>query len=1029
MTPAGPPVDPQALAQAVVSPRWSALVRAGLDLPAMARWDPALLRESRVLVPVDVQALYVPADSDERCAELPFALTEPDGQPARPAPAPFAAGGPRALGVHLHWAMPDALLDGTLTAKPDGASNRLGLPALPDRWVVLRVAVPSGADAVAVTGWVLCADTGTVVPLADWRGEEALPAAARHTVSAAELTGTCGGSPQWASVYNAVLDRFAFHDDLADLATLAPNGVVGDQAGYLVAGWWSHAELDPLDAARTSASLHESLESRNWHLVTDEEGGYLGEVRRAVDGIRRESLGLRTGDRFGHAAQQAAARRLRGAGASAAAASAGAVEQPDPTDSAARIQATVRPQAGYVATVSPFAELAQSVVATEPRFPRSTLLHGSVHGVPVTGPVPETLERRPAAADVGVVLGHQHDDMVAAAVAGGLGVTDPDAGRSAERLLAGLTGHLLDRLATPDGLVDIEEHEHAAAFTAFSGGTDGTNRVRMGDAAAPLIAGSAGRSAASRAATGAAQRLRPTVSWAGRNRLELLEDDGVALRREVLGWATPTAGPAGAGGATGPAPATSSGAPASEVRELAKPAPRYHVPAPPLVGVRGGGRSLRHRGDGRFSPDGLLRVRWPAQILHAPQLGDLAGVLPTLGTGALPDEVVALAREAVLTNPYLATWLGGVLGAARSDGASDQVTARLVAEHGLRYGADGVYDGRTAFLAERAGGMAAISGSLTSMVIADQVRRFSVYAGVDPDPVAVTLWSQPWVPLWLDWEAELTETGPLPAWSLGQVDLEPPEPTTRGRVIAHTGRSVLTTGVATTMAAAITGYLEAEDARDTSGTGEIDEAAEQVLAGLGDELATLDVMSAALDGWREQLLGLPYRDGLLYQDANGTRPSPVDVPELVTRGELRLRRARLVDAFGRTLDLPNAAAPALPSREEVPADSGTSPGPGLRIRPRLTVPARWMFRLVDPAVPATGIADAAQARIDQVDPDQAVNPVAGFLLPDHIDEALEAFDAAGTPLGQLVHEPFGGGVMWEPAPGGRCPPTPGHLPD
>jgi hypothetical protein len=293
--------------------------------------------------------------------------------------------------------------------------------------------------------------------------------------------------------------------------------------------------------------------------------------------------------------------------------------------------------------------------------------------------------------------------------------------------------------------------------------------------------------------------------------------------------------------------------------------------------------------------------------------------------------------------------------------------------------------------------------------------------------VAVTLWSQPWVPLWLEWEAELTETGPLPAWSLGQIDLEPPEAATRGRVITHTGRSVLTTGVATTMAAAITGYLDAEDARDAAGTGETDEATEQVLARLRDELTTLDVMSAALDGWREQLLGLPYRDGLLYQDANGTRPAPVDVPELVTLGELRLRRARLVDAFGRILDLPDAVAPALPSRDEVPADPGTGLASALRIRPRLTVPARWMFRLVDPAVPAIGVADAAQARIDQVDPDQAVNPVAGFLLPDHIDEALEVFDAAGTPLGQLMHEPFGGGVTWEPAPGRPLPADAGPL--
>jgi hypothetical protein len=58
-----------------------------------------------------------------------------------------------------------------------------------------------------------------------------------------------------------------------------------------------------------------------------------------------------------------------------------------------------------------------------------------------------------------------------------------------------------------------------------------------------------------------------------------------------------------------------------------------------------------------------------------------------------------------------------------------------------------------------------------------------------------------------------------------------------------------------------------------------------------------------------------------------------------------------------------------------------------------------------------------------------VNPVAGFLLPDHIDEALEMFDAAGTPLGQLFHEAVGGGVAWEIAPGRPGPPDAGPLYD
>jgi hypothetical protein len=805
-----------------------------------------------------------------------------------------------------------------------------------------------------------------------------VPAAERRTVAPAELTGSVGGSAQWASTYDAVRDRFAFHDPLDDLAEAAPSGVAGDQVGYLVTGWWSHAELDPLDAARTDASLHDHLDRMGWYLHEDLEGGHRLVALGAVESIRRATLELRTADRYSPPEGEEAE---TGPGDAAA---------PDP---AASIRRAIEPTTRYEAHETPFADVAKRVVASEPLFPRSTLLHGCVHGVPVGGEADPGLELRPAADALGVVLGDHDDDVVASVAADGFGVTDPDQRRAAERLVSGFSGQILDRLATPDGLVDIEEHEHGAAFTGLPGGTSGTDRVKTGDAAAPLIAGAAGRSQLSREEQAAMEPLQPRITWAGKTRFELVEDDGVSLRRQVLEW-------------TAQRPARE---PSSEVREISRPAPRFHVPSPPIVAVRGAKRSLRHRGDGRFSPDGRLRVRWPSQVLRAPALVDLAAVLPSLGTAAVPDEALALAREAVLANPYLSQWLSGIA-AQRSGVDAEAMGSRFAAESVVRYGRQAAYDGRSTFLA---GELEA--STLASMLVADQVLRHSLYEGVEPDPVAVTTWAQPWIPLWLEWEAEVTEADPLEQWTLGPIDLEPPETTTSGRVIRHRGRSILTTGVATTMTAAITAWLQAEDARDASPAGgEVEESVEQALATLRDRLDTLDVVSAALDGLREQLLGLPYLDGM------ATRPEPgEDPPELLARGEMRLIRARLVDAFGRVVDLPDAATPALPARNEI-----AGAAPALRVRPRLTVPARWLFRLVDPAAPA---ADAAEARVDQVDPAQAVNPVAGFLLPDHIDEALEVFDAAGGPLGQLMHEPFGGGVVWEPSPGRPVPADAGPL--
>lgn len=981
------PVDPGQLKAAMADPRWSALVRVDATIQDLQLWDPALLRESRVLVPVDVQALYVPADDSEAYVRLPFGLTEPDGQPAAAMPQPFGPGKPREPGVHLHWAMPDALLRGTLARQPDGATNRLGLPALPDRWLVLRLYVPAGATQAETVGWVLLADRGTVVPLDRWHGEGQPPAAARHTVASAELTGSVGGSTQWASTYDAVADRFSFHDPLNFVTSGSDLSLEGDQVGYVVAGWWSQAALDPLDAARTDASLHDALDRMGWRLA-DTAGDPQPQIEaRSVDAIRRESLGLVTGDRYD--------------GESTAAVQSGAAPDSEglvgtsALDAGAQIKDVIAPTTKFVSAVSPFADVARRVVTAEPRFPRSTLLHGMVHGVLFTGAVDPLLVNRPAPTDLSVELGHHGDDIAATAAADGFGETTLGARRSAERLLSAFTGHLLDRLATADGLVDIEEYEHAAGFTALSGGTLGTDRVRMGDASAPLTAGGAGRSTANRIAAAAEALDRAKVSWAGRTRFELQPDDEVSLRRQVLQWTAPE----------------DTVTPSSEVREITRPAPRFHVPSPPIVAVRGAKRSLRQRSTNLFSPDEQLLVRWPSQVLTVPSLTDLADALPAIPTGALPPEVVALTREALLLNPYLAPWLARVTADTRGlDGKA--VQSRFFAEAVLRYGRQATYDGRSAFLSDAADVQI---GEIGAVQVADQLRRHSVYAGVEPSPVAVTAWSQPWVPMWLEWEIALAETDPLSAWSLGQIDLEPPESVTlTGRVLSASGRSVLTTGVATTMAAAITGWLAAEEARDTAGTGELDQANQDALANLRTRLDTFDVVSAALDGLRDQLLGVPYLDGRTL------KPVPDDsVPELLARGELRLVRARLIDAFGQVLDLPDALAPGLPARDEV-----DEPTPGLRVRPRLTMPARWLFRLVDPAGSA---ADAAEARLDQVDPSLTVNPVAGFLLPDHIDEALEVFDVAGNPLGQLLHEPFGGGVVWEPAPGRPLPADAGPL--
>ena len=203
--------------------------------------------------------------------------------------------------MHLHWAMPDALLRGTLEQRDDGAANRLSLPLLPDRWVVLRIVLPrDGTDAV-VTGWVIEADRAVAEPLGSWTEGGAIPSGTPvlgEPLAKEQLTGTVGGSVSWSAVYDAVINRFAFHDPLADVGALVPGGVDNDCAAYLVTGWWSDASHDPLDSARSNDSLHELLDRLRWRLLYEWGDEQAALEREKAQFELRKALGLTTADRW-----------------------------------------------------------------------------------------------------------------------------------------------------------------------------------------------------------------------------------------------------------------------------------------------------------------------------------------------------------------------------------------------------------------------------------------------------------------------------------------------------------------------------------------------------------------------------------------------------------------------------------------------------------------------------------------------------------------------------------------------------------
>ncbi len=288
---------PDDVGKAIFTDRFAVLARTGLSVAAIDSWDEQLSRDARLLVPIDVQALVVGADGGEAVpTETVLPLVEKgDTEGVLPVPpAPFGEPFRRVPGVHLHWAMPDGLTRGdagaaSATAPPAG--NPMGLPPLPDRWVIVR-AVHGRTD---VQAWVLEADRGDRHDLAGWT--EPGPAIAgtvtgasgRRLIPSAALTAVAGGDPAWAATYDAVLDRFAFHDDLRDLG--GPAAVAGEVASYLVAGWWSDPALDPLRDCTSAGAYGERTRALGW-LAPEPTALTAGTVSRTAERERRASLNL-----------------------------------------------------------------------------------------------------------------------------------------------------------------------------------------------------------------------------------------------------------------------------------------------------------------------------------------------------------------------------------------------------------------------------------------------------------------------------------------------------------------------------------------------------------------------------------------------------------------------------------------------------------------------------------------------------------------------------------------------------------------
>ncbi|WP_187429772.1 hypothetical protein ROLI_015710 [Roseobacter fucihabitans] len=900
--------------------------------------DPALL------VPVDVQALYVPTSHSERYVRLPLELGE--GAKKGEHIAPFSIPRARSKGVHLHWALPDGLLRGEMV---EDADTPVKMRALPNRWLVVRMSGRQGRSKLDLRTWLIESDKGRVFDLPKYPADAA--SISPHALDPEQLTGIMGGSPNWTASYDASLNRFAFHDPLDDIDA---GQVMTKQASYVVIGWWSERNLDPLAGLTLPYGVPRRIAGFNWTASTAPFITAWQSPKAVLASTQTEAVDIERVD----------------------------------------MRSALKLSTSQIGLAAGFREYElDEVVLQRIRARYQTVLHGAVYGVPIMGGVGK--DAAPRARDINLSMAPTLERLIAAQAASGMGIRSAAKKEYFEALITAVANTSLMNVATSDGVVALDEAEHGDGFEAFQG-PETYEDVIITRQQSALKAGRPLRTKEAKATT--PEALRAQVIWNGRVRGKTMSTrDALRRKSEDIKYRIK------------PGEVVEDG---PETRKVRRPGPRYHRPTSPVIGLRNYGRAQRFLGDGRFNDENKLVCRWSDEMTVQYGEGyEAKTYVPPLVNSAVPAIANRIIQNSFMGDLYMMPWIFDAIKAVVRGDAVGQTQNRLRGEMALRYSPDGVYDGIVPLARKNPE-----TPRSAQIAVSDAMRRFSLAEGREPSPVAVTSWVQPWSPVWLEWEVELAPGRGFEGWSLGRIEFDG-APVPQGETLTLLGRSAITSGVARTYQAVIDTYLIAENQRDAADAGEIGELHEGTLSRLAAYLKNADLGSVTLDRINDLWLAIetgPDGQVMPAPAAVSDALRAAGLPNLIADGTLRLTRARIVDSFGRFRDV-NTSGITLPTALATKTEGGDT---ALAMPPRLSLPARLMWRFVDPGDTS---ARPAEGRLDQATPANMVNPISGYVLPDFIDESLEFFDQTGQPLGEVLHDPITGGLIWEGGVGREGP--------
>lgn len=924
-------------------------------------------------------------------------------------PSPFNKRKPKGPGATLQWALPSALTQGAQKS----AQGQVEYPLVPNRWLITRRAPASAtAQQWGIKAWVIESDytdlmsgtnlfpaldpksgepytrIGRAIPLDQWLGDAGAPAPWLRAVGPGDAT--------FATFSANIRNVFSFYDDLKDVTAYwqESDGTYAPLT-YTVTGWYSDPASDPLWGSQFGAE--------GWQTLADWQSIMKG-------------LHWSIGDEVDLAQAEAALTSW---------CQAHGIER-DPQN---------------LHQYYPARSLYHGMVY-HAQWPGADTDPGIRSGVPPQNPG-DSGYVKPLVAAANTVV-----DAVAALITNQLA-----GGDAVARILEAFQYDLLPVLSRADASAQLAERIHNAWFGAVAGGTEWVVSLPHHTTQREREVSSPPLTPAQQAALGALnQAQQPLDQWRWQLqtdqqelynlwwKLERLPNDPNAIQdyeklEKALNEAiTKLKGSisdrqqqiARQQGLADAAKRALESLLPTQYEVIASTRAPFYLPNDPVVLISGAHRSF-------FWGDVLgneLACRFTGQTISgisvtsagATTLVTAADVsIPVVQSTYLALEVTDLIQEAwwldTQVSPSIALAALTKLGQPTDPATVAALAAQVAQQQTLAWNA-----------------------VLYPSLDKELVTSSSGLQGRVPAKLSVTPWANPWIPLFLDWEVtwtpavDLQETH-LRDWAFhgGAYHWTGPNPPDVTQQITYMGRTLLTPEATQILAARLEKFLHDQAAID-------DPAVQPYLKALGQALQTIqqsDLLSQTLSGLLAALL---MRDPAQHlqpgesiqaylKDPQGSlvpipmAPLPANDPDQffpIRAGHFSFADLHVVDAFGQVFD-PIKAQGLVPANfYPIPGNGmATKDGPRLlALPPRIAPLSRLNFDWLSATTPAEPI---------ELFPDQ--NPVAGWLLPNHLDQALAIYDAAGALQGELVvgGTPAKPQAVWVPAPDGQGAKDPSQI--